>query len=75
MIELTKAQVRSLKKSKAVTRKIRYTPSQLDKFKGELIKLKTNRATLSEMREFLRVRKIKTVNSTIHSWLKKQDQV
>lgn len=62
------AEIRS--KRKMMKRK-RFRSSALDKFKGEVLELHKADASLSDIRIFLKSKRVSVVNSTIQRWLKK----
>jgi len=67
----TEKELAQLKFQTQHIRKKRYNKSQLDKHKGELIKLKAGGATTAELQRWLRQQRIKVEWSTVHRWLSK----
>ncbi len=60
-----------IKSQRKSMRKKRYTPSRLDKLKFEILSLKKEKASLSDIQCFLKTKHIKVALSTIHRFIKK----
>jgi len=60
-----------IRQKRKVSRRKPYAKSKLDKFKFEILKLKSEGASLGDIRFFLHKNRIKVVPSTIQRWLKK----
>jgi hypothetical protein len=67
----TKAEVERLAKLVKARRKKPYESSKLDKFKHEILRLKSEGATLEMLKLWLSEQRIKADLSTISRWLKK----
>lgn len=52
-------------------RQVRYRPSRLDRYTGELLSLYQAGASAAELQRWLRARRIKVVLSTVTRWLEK----
>lgn len=52
-------------------RKKRYRPSQLDRYRGELLQLHQAGITPAELQRWLRAKKVNVVWSTVNRWLRK----
>lgn len=63
------AEVAKLRARKKITRKKVHRRSQLDEFHGELIALKINGATPTDLRTWLRQKNIKVHLTTVIRWL------
>jgi len=63
------AEVANLKQQQRIRRKPR--PSRLTRFKGELLALYANGATVADLQRWLRKHGIKVAYSTISRWLAK----
>ncbi|WP_323107207.1 hypothetical protein [Klebsiella quasipneumoniae] len=64
----------AIERSQAQTRRIRqvrYRPSRLDRYTGELLSLYQAGASAAELQRWLRARRIKVVLSTVTRWLEK----
>jgi hypothetical protein len=66
-----KAEVERLAALVKTRRKKTYESSKLDKFKHEILRLKSEGATLEMLQLWLREQRIKADISTISRWLKK----
>lgn len=60
-----------LKKQTKEIRKRRFSISRLDRFKGELLTLYSEKVTISELQRWLRKNRIKVAYSTVYRWIKK----
>lgn len=65
------AEVAKLKLHTRTIRKTRYSKSRLDRYRGELITLHQEGATIAELQRWLRAKRIKTAYSTVHRWVSK----
>lgn len=64
------AEIKTLRK---LMLKKRFSKSRLDQFKSEILKLRKANASLTDIRLFLKSKKVTVVNSTIHRFLKKNE--
>jgi len=64
------AEIKTLRK---LMLKKRFSKSRLDQFKSEILKLRKSNASLTDIRLFLKSKKVTVVNSTIHRFLKKNE--
>lgn len=67
----TKSEIERLAALVKMRRKKNYESSKLDKFKHEILRLKSEGATLEMLQLWLREKRIKADVSTISRWLKK----
>ncbi|PSW90490.1 hypothetical protein C9J52_19740 [Photobacterium iliopiscarium] len=65
------ATVELLKNETTELRKPRYRRSRLDRYKAELISLKTGGATNAEIQRWLRKKHIKVDHRTVGRWIEK----
>jgi hypothetical protein len=65
------AEAAALKAHTQAIRKKRYYPSQLDRYRGELLQLHQAGVTTAELQRWLRAKKVKVVWSTVSRWLHK----
>jgi hypothetical protein len=65
------AEAAALKVRTKAIRKKRYQPSQLDRYRGELLQLHQAGVTAAELQRWLRAKKVKVVWSTVRRWLQK----
>ncbi|MCP5135165.1 MAG: hypothetical protein H6976_16630 [Gammaproteobacteria bacterium] len=65
------AETRRLQEQTKQIRKAVYRPSQLDRYKGELLQLHRNGVTPAQLQRWLRGHRIKVAWSTVSRWLKK----
>lgn len=65
------AEAAALKAHIQTIRKKRYSPSQLDRYRGELLQLHRAGVTAAELQRWLRAKKVKVVWSTVWRWLQK----
>lgn len=65
------AEAAALKAHTKAIRKKRYRPSQLDRYRGELLQLHQAGVTPAELQRWLRAKKVKVVWSTVRRWLAK----
>ncbi len=66
------AEAAALKAHTKAIRKKRYQPSQLDRYRGELLQLHQAGVTAAELQRWLRAKKVKVVWSTVWRWLQKK---
>ena len=68
---LTAAELAALQAQTRRIRQVRYRPSRLDRYTGELLSLYQAGARAAELQRWLRARRIKVVLSTVTRWLEK----
>jgi len=64
------AEIQSLRKK---DKRKRFRASVIDKLKGEVLLLHQADASLTDIRIFLKKKRVKVVNSTIQRWLQKNE--
>ncbi len=64
-------EIQALKKQTKSIRKRRLGISRLDRFKGEILSLYKNDASISELQGWLRKNQIKVTYSTVYRWVQK----
>uniref|UniRef100_UPI003EB71405 hypothetical protein n=3 Tax=Enterobacterales TaxID=91347 RepID=UPI003EB71405 len=67
----TAAELAALQAQTRRIRQVRYRPSRLDRYTGELLSLYQAGASAAELQRWLRARRIKVVLSTVTRWLEK----
>ncbi|MCP6001090.1 hypothetical protein NL386_25935 [Klebsiella pneumoniae] len=67
----TAAELAALQAQTRRIRQVRYRPSRLDRYTGELLSLHQAGASAAELQRWLRARRIKVVLSTVTRWLEK----
>lgn len=65
------AEAAALRAHTKAIRKKRYSVSQLDRYRGELLQLHQAGVTATELHRWLRAKKVKVVWSTVWRWLQK----
>ena len=65
------AEVAAIKAHTQLIRKKRYSPSQLDRYRGELLQLHRAGVTVAELHRWLRAKQVKVVWTTVWRWLQK----
>jgi DNA-binding transcriptional ArsR family regulator len=65
-----KAELEKLQQQTKLIRKTRKSNSRLDEFKGELVQLNAEGASVSEIQRWLRSKRTKVAWSTVSRWLK-----
>ncbi len=68
----TAAELAALQAQTRRIRQVRYRPSRLDRYTGELLSLYQAGASAAELQRWLRARRIKVVLSTVTRWLEKK---
>ena len=66
-----RTELAELRRQTAEIRRRRYTKSSLDRYRGELIQLRRNGASVAELQRWLRARRIRVVHSTVARWVTK----
>lgn len=66
-----KSELAQLQAQKTVIRKRRFSRSRLDKFKSELLALKSEGATVADLQRWLRSKRVKVAYSTVSRWVAK----
>lgn len=64
-------EVKKLKKQTSIIRKTRFSKSRLDRYKGELLALKSSGASCAELQRYLRGKRVKVAYTTVSRWLAK----
>ena len=67
--------VQSWKEKRKVTRKKRYYGSKLDRYEKALVALRIHGATLSELQEWLKSKRVKVCESTLSRFLSKHPEI
>ena len=65
------AELAAIKAHTQLIRKKRYSPSQLDRYRGELLQLHRAGVTVAELHRWLRAKQVKVVWTTVWRWLQK----
>lgn len=66
-----RTELAELRRQTAEIRRRRYTKSCLDRYRGELIQLRRNGASVAELQRWLRDHRIRVVHSTVARWVTK----
>lgn len=66
-----RTELAELRRQTAEIRRRRYTKSSLDRYRGELIQLRRNGASVAELQRWLRDHRIRIVHSTVARWVTK----
>lgn len=66
-----RTELAELRRQTAEIRRRRYTKSRLDRYRGELIQLRRNGASVAELQRWLRDHRIRIVHSTVARWVTK----
>jgi hypothetical protein len=66
-----RTELAELRRQTAEIRRRRYTKSRLDRYRGELIQLRRNGASVAELQRWLRDHRIRVVHSTVARWVTK----
>ncbi|GAB3215929.1 hypothetical protein [Pseudaeromonas pectinilytica] len=66
-----RTELAELRRQTAEIRRRRYTKSSLDRYRGELIQLRRNGASVAELQRWLRDHRIRVVHSTVARWVTK----
>ena len=66
-----RTELAELRRQTAEIRRRRYTKSRLDRYRGELIQLRRNGASVAELQRWLRDHRISVVHSTVARWIDK----
>ena len=66
-----RTELAELRRQTAEIRRRRYTKSRLDRYRGELLQLQRNGASVAELQRWLRDHRIRVVHSTVARWVTK----
>lgn len=66
-----RTELAELRRQTAEIRRRRYTKSRLDRYRGELLQLRRNGASVAELQRWLRDHRIRVVHSTVARWVTK----
>ena len=66
-----RTELAELRRQTAEIRRRRYTKSSLDRYRGQLIQLRRNGASVAELQRWLRDHRIRVVHSTVARWVTK----
>lgn len=66
-----RTELAELRRQTAEIRRRRYTKSRLDRYRGQLIQLRRNGASVAELQRWLRDHRIRIVHSTVARWVTK----
>ena len=66
-----RTELAELRRQTAEIRRRRYTKSRLDRYRGELLQLRRNGASVAELQRWLRDHRIRIVHSTVARWVTK----
>ncbi len=66
-----RTELAELRRQTAEIRRRRYTKSRLDRYRGQLIQLRRNGASVAELQRWLRDHRIRVVHSTVARWVTK----
>ena len=66
-----RTELAELRRQTAEIRRRRYTKSRQDRYRGQLIHLRRNGASVAELQRWLRDHRIRVVHSTVARWVTK----
>ena len=66
-----RTELAELRRQTAEIRRRRYTKSRLDRYRGQLLQLRRNGASVAELQRWLRDHRIRVVHSTVARWVTK----
>ncbi len=66
-----RTELAELRRQTAEIRRRRYTKSRLDRYRGQLIQLRRNGASVAELQRWLRDHRIRVAHSTVARWVTK----